>query len=80
MIFVVGRLSGEVGKLYRNRVDDQTVVVGIAARYKLSCAGHDVESIAIAVDGECAAHIDAIEGDGFGVSDADLVECGKYTR
>ena len=97
MIFVVGRLSGEVGKLYRDRVDDQAVVVGIATRYKLSCAGHDVESVAIAVDGEGAAHVDAIERDGFGeydsigislpavdhlegLSDADLVECGKYTR
>ena len=70
MIFVVGRLSGEVGELYRDRVDDQAVVVGIATRYKLSRTGHDVESVAIAVDGECAAHIDAIEGDGFGVCDA----------
>ena len=46
------------------------MVVGVATRYKLSCAGHDVESVAIAVDGECAAHVDAIEGDGFGVCDA----------
>ena len=64
------RLSGEVGKLYCNRVDDQAVVVGVATRYKLSCAGHDVESVTAAVDGEGAAHVDAIEGDGFGVCDA----------